>query len=67
MKLAEYWIDHKEWENALEQLLEVVSRDRAYGDDVARKRMVDVFTLAGTQPQLVSQFRRRLGAVLNVF
>ena len=67
MKLAEYWIDHKEWENALEQQLDVVSRDRTYGDDVARKRMVEVFALAGTQPQLVSQFRRRLGAALNVF
>ena len=66
MKLAEYWIDHKEWENALEQLLEVVSRDRTYGDDAGRKRMVEVFALAGTQPQLVSHWRRRLGAALNV-
>jgi putative thioredoxin len=43
-----------------------VSRDRAYGDDAGRKRMVEVFALASTQPQLVAHWRRRLGAALNV-
>ncbi|MGE0800818.1 MAG: thioredoxin [Lautropia sp.] len=66
MELAEYWIKYKEWEPALEQLLEVVTRDRAFGDDAGRKRMVEVFALASTQPQLVAQWRRRLGGVLNV-
>jgi putative thioredoxin len=66
MELAEYWIGFKEWEPALEQLLEVVTRDRTFGDDAARKRMVEVFDLASTQPQLVSTWRRRLGGALNV-
>jgi putative thioredoxin len=66
LELAEYWINYKEWEPALEQLLAIVERDRAFGDDIGRKKMIEVFELASTQPQLVSQWRRRLGSALNV-
>jgi putative thioredoxin len=66
MELAEYWLTHKEWAQAFEQLLEVVTRDRAFGDDLGRKRMVEAFALADNQPQLVAQWRRRLGGALNV-
>ena len=66
LDLAEYFIEYKDWEPALEQLLEIVLRDRAFHDDVGRKRMVQVFELASSQPQLVSAWRRRLGAALNV-
>ena len=66
LELAEYWIEYKEWGEALAQLLEIVQRDRAFEDDVGRKRMVQVFELAATQPAVVSEWRRRLGAALNV-
>lgn len=66
LELAEYWIEYKDWPQALEQLLEIVQRDRAFQEDVGRKRMVQVFELAAAQPQLVSEWRRRLGAALNV-
>ncbi len=66
MELAEYWVGYKEWEKALEQLLEVVQRDRSWSDDAGRRRMIEVFDLASTQPQLVSQWRRKLGGALNV-
>jgi len=66
LDLAEYWIEYKEWPEALAQLLEIVQRDRTFHDDVGRKRMVQVFELATAQPQLVSDWRRRLGAALNV-
>jgi len=66
LDLAEYWIEYKEWAEALAQLLEIVQRDRGFHDDVGRKRMVQVFELAAAQPQLVSDWRRRLGAALNV-
>jgi putative thioredoxin len=64
LDLAEYYIEYKEWQQALAQLLEIVQRDRKFGDDVGRKRMVQVFDLASAQPQLVSEWRRRLGASL---
>ena len=66
LDLAEYWIEYKSWPEALEQLLEIVQRDRTFHEDVGRKRMVQVFELAATQPQLVSEWRRKLGAALNV-
>ena len=66
LELADYWIEFKEWAPALEQLLEIVHRDRGFHDDIGRRRMVQVFELAATQPQLVSEWRRKLGAALNV-
>jgi len=65
LDLAEYYIEYKEWGEALGHLLEIVRRDRKFGDDVGRKRMVQVFDLASAQPALVSEWRRRLGAALN--
>lgn len=66
LDLAEYWIAYKEWEPAIEQLLEIVQRDRAFQEDIGRRRLVEVFELAAAQPQRVSEWRRRLGGALNV-
>ncbi|HUN92165.1 MAG TPA: tetratricopeptide repeat protein [Burkholderiaceae bacterium] len=63
--LAERHVAARRFEAALEQLLEIVSRDRAFADDGARRMMLSVFELAADQPALVSAFRRRLAAVLN--
>ena len=64
-ELAQHFIAHKAWELAFEQLIEIVQRDRAFGDDIGRKTMVQVFDLAASQPQLVSAWRRRLSSALN--
>lgn len=64
LELARHCIAHKAWEPALEQLFEIVQRDRAFGDDIGRKTMIQVFDLAQAQPQLVSTWRRRLSSVL---
>ena len=53
---------------ALEQLLELVRRDRKWQDDAARKAMLDLFTLLGADPQhdeLVREFRIQLARTLN--
>ncbi|HVL57504.1 MAG TPA: thioredoxin [Burkholderiaceae bacterium] len=63
-ELAEHFIEYKHWEPALAQLLEIVRRDRTFRDDGARKRMIEVFELAQAQPQLVSEWRRKLSSVL---
>lgn len=62
--LAQILIAHRVYEGALEQLLEIVKRDRAFKDDVGRKTMVSVFELAADQPNLVSAWRRKLSALL---
>lgn len=53
---------------ALEQLLEIVRRDRRWQDEAARKAMLDIFTLLGTDPQhenLLREFRIQLARTLN--
>lgn len=64
LELAQHYIQHKEWEPAFEQLLEIVQRDRTFGDDIGRKTMIEAFGKAEAQPQLVAQWRRKLSSVL---
>jgi putative thioredoxin len=63
--LANWLIAEKRYEPALEQLLEIVLRDRTFKEDVGRKTMLSVFDLASSRPELVSAWRRKLSAALN--
>ncbi|MEZ2352744.1 thioredoxin [Caballeronia sp. RCC_10] len=63
--LANRLIAGRDYEGALEHLLAIVQRDRAFMDDVGRKTMLSVFELASNQPDLVSRWRRRLSAAMN--
>jgi putative thioredoxin len=52
----------------MEQLLEIVRRDRKWQDEAGRKTMLTLFTLLGAQPQyedLVREFRIALSRTLN--
>jgi putative thioredoxin len=62
--LANLLISQQAYEPALEQLLEIVRRDRGFGDDIGRKTMLSVFDMASANPELVSQWRRRLSSAL---
>lgn len=65
LDLAQWHIARREFEPALSQLIEVVERDRTFGDDAGRRTMLSVFELAAQQPALVSGYRKRLAAALN--
>jgi putative thioredoxin len=65
LQLAHLQVAQKRHREALEQLLEILRRDRAYGDDAARKTMLKVFELLGNQGELVSEFRRKLASAMN--
>jgi putative thioredoxin len=65
LDLAQWHIARREFEAALAQLIDVVERDRAFGDDAGRHTMLAVFELAAQHPQLVSAYRKRLAATLN--
>jgi len=65
LDLAQWHIARREFGPALDQLIEVVERDRTFGEDAARHTMLSVFELAAQQPQLVSTYRRRLAAALH--
>jgi putative thioredoxin len=65
LDLARVLIARREYEAALEQLLEIVRRDRGFEDDVGRKTMLSVFDLMGDNPEAVSRWRRQLSTALN--
>lgn len=63
-RLAARLITEHSFEAALEQLLEVVRRDRAYGDDAARKAVLEVFALMGGEGPVVKRYRALLSSLL---
>lgn len=65
LQLANLCVAGEQYEMALEQLLEIVRRDRGFGDDAGRKTMLSVFGLLGGQGELVSRYRRLLASALN--
>ena len=50
---------------ALEEWLTLMHRDRMYGDDVARRSMLAVFELLGSEDERVAPFRRRMASLLH--
>jgi len=64
LKLANLWVASAQYEPAMEQLLEIVRRDRGFQDDVGRKTLLSVFNLLGGG-ELVSRYRRMLASALN--
>ncbi|HEY9148338.1 MAG TPA: thioredoxin [Gammaproteobacteria bacterium] len=54
-----------EYEAALQTFLELLRRDRNYGDEAARKGMLMVFDQLGADDELVSRYRRQMFTVLH--
>ncbi len=64
LKLANLHVASGRYEAGMDQLLEIIGRDRGFEDDVGRKTLLSVFDLLAGDP-LVSQYRRKLASVLN--
>ncbi|MGH8662674.1 MAG: tetratricopeptide repeat protein [Burkholderiales bacterium] len=64
LELARHHAHAKAFENALQQLIEIVRRDRKFGDDAGRKTMVEIFNLLGSDDPLVVRYRRELSSAL---
>ena len=63
--LASLYAGSKKYREALDELLEIVRRDRNWKDGEARKRILAIFNLAEKQPELVSEYRKRLASALH--
>ncbi|MDA0654589.1 MAG: co-chaperone YbbN [Proteobacteria bacterium] len=50
--------------DAVDQLLEIVSRDRAWNDEAARKQLVNLFEVFGPKDEATTDGRRRLSSIL---
>jgi len=55
----------KRYEPALEQLIEIVRRDKSFRDEAARRLMLAIFQFAADDADLVSRFRRELARLLH--
>ena len=64
LQLAELLVSRRDFGPALEQLLQIVARDRGFRNDAARLKMLAVFEMAAEQPDLVTEYRSRLSQVL---
>ena len=64
LQLANVCASREQYAEALEQLLEIVRRDRSFRDDVGRKTMLQVFGVLGNQNELVTEYRRKLASAM---
>jgi len=53
------------FEEALEQLFEIMKRDRSYNDDAGRNGLLSMFDMLGSGNPLVTTYRRRIASLLN--
>ena len=65
LQLAKLLAAARDYAGAMEQMLEVVRRDRRYGDDAGRRALLAVFELLGSGHPLVGEYRRKLASALN--
>ncbi len=64
LTLAKALVGAQRYEPALEQLLEIIRRDRKWNGEAGRKTMLSVFDLLGGQNELVTRYRRLLASAL---
>jgi putative thioredoxin len=63
-QLSAHYVLHANYEAALEQLLEIMRRDRQYGDDAGRKGLIKVFEMLGGSGELVTRYRQKMASLL---
>ncbi len=62
--LAQRHAAAKRYREAMEELLAIVRKDKEWRGGEARKQLLNIFTLAADQPDLVSEYRRKLSTAL---
>jgi len=62
--LAERRAAARRYREAMEDLLAIVRKDKNWRDGEARRQLLNLFTLAAAEPQLVSEYRRKLATAL---
>ena len=63
-QLSARYMVQGQYEAAMEQLLEIVRRDRRYGDDAGRKGLIKIFETLGSKGELVNRYRSLMSAAL---
>jgi putative thioredoxin len=64
LALAGLLAGERRYREALDELLEIVRRAKDWRDGEAKRRVLAIFSLAADQPELVSEYRRKLASLL---
>jgi len=64
LALAGLYAGGKRYREAMDELVEIVRRAKDWKEGEARKQLISLFSLAGDQPELVSEYRRKLASAL---
>jgi len=64
MELAQHYIADRKLEPALDELLEVIKRDRKENGEATRRTFLSTLDLAADRPELVADYRKRLSMLL---
>jgi putative thioredoxin len=64
LELAQRLAAQRRWREAMDQLVEIVKKDKGWRDGEARKQLLHIFRLAEDQPDLVTEYRRKLATAL---
>jgi putative thioredoxin len=59
-RLAAHMVARGDYPGALDQLLELMTRDRAFEEDAGRKGMLLIFAMLGGEGELVTRYRGRM-------
>lgn len=62
--LAQLLAGASRYREAMEELLAIVRKDKDWRGGEARKQLLNIFTLAADQPELVFEYRRKLATAL---
>ncbi len=65
LDLANLLARKQDYGGALEHLLEIVRRDRAFRDDIGRKTLLQIFSLLGSDSDLMREYRGKLSSLIN--
>jgi putative thioredoxin len=65
LQLARRSAADRQWAEAFGQLLEIVARDRAFGDDIGRRTMLELFNMLPPHDPLVREYRMKLASLLS--
>jgi putative thioredoxin len=64
LALAALHAGARRYREAMDELLEIVRRAKDWKEGEARRQLLSLFTIAGDQPELVSEYRRKLASAL---
>ncbi len=64
LKLANLHAGRGNYRRALDELLEIIRRNKDFNEGAARKQMLAIFNLAASEPDLVSEYRRKMASAL---